>query len=97
MKMLKRENIQKVDFMKIDVEGADIQVLEGAKELLKQQKPKMIMDVDVNGDIDKKKFFNLLKKSGYKIYVASDNFRFDSEIINEDEFISKNPIVIYAE
>ena len=91
--VLKEENINKIDFMKIDVEGAEVEVLEGAQSLLKQQKPKLMIDIH---NIDKKKFFNLLKNHGYKIYQCSHNFRFDKELVNENEFLLENPSTIYA-
>lgn len=104
--VLKEENIKKIDFMKIDVEGAEVEVLEGAQRLLRHQKPKLMIDIHhhlnigVDGEkffsTDGEKFFNLLKSCGYKIYQCSDNFRFDKEIVSKDEFLLEKPSVIYA-
>jgi len=41
--VLKKLGVKKVDLIKIDVEGAEVEVLEGAKETLKQ-KPKIIFE-----------------------------------------------------
>ena len=44
--VIRREGIGKVDFIKIDVEGAELLVLKGADECLKQYKPYMQLEID---------------------------------------------------
>jgi len=40
-----RENLDKVDFIKLDVEGAELEVLKGAVETIKKYRPKMAISV----------------------------------------------------
>ncbi|MCL0050753.1 FkbM family methyltransferase [Dehalococcoidia bacterium] len=62
--VLKELGIESVDLIKIDVEGAEIKVLEGAKETLKQS-PRIIFEsLD---DEKMSKMWNILGSYGYKI------------------------------
>jgi FkbM family methyltransferase len=41
-----REAIDRVDFVKIDVEGAELQVLEGGREVIEAHRPTMLIEVE---------------------------------------------------
>jgi len=88
--ILAEQKISKVDLIKIDVEGAEIQVLEGANKLLAQQSPKLLIDIH---DIDRKKLFRILEKFGFKIFDYSTNKFVE---LDEKEFISKRVNEIFA-
>ena len=67
-------NLQKLDFMKIDVEGAQLDVLNGAKETLSRLSPILLIELGTHvGEtgFDKKKEINgpikLLKELGYEV------------------------------
>lgn len=62
---LKNNNIKKVDLVKIDVEGAEILVLKGAKETLKKNHPKIIFEAWNEDYLSKIKKF--LKPFNYRI------------------------------
>ena len=51
---------QKVDYVKIDVEGAELEVLEGARETLKKFRPVIVLETD-----DIEAVMNFLKAVGY--------------------------------
>jgi len=88
--ILAEEKIIKVDLIKIDVEGAEIQVLDGANKLLAKQSPKLLIDIH---DIDRKKLFRTLEKFGYIIF----DYHSDKLVkIDEKEFISKKIDEIFA-
>ena len=41
-----REAISRIDFVKIDVEGAELQVLEGGREVIKEYRPAMLIEIE---------------------------------------------------
>jgi len=62
--ILKDFNLKSVDFVKIDVEGAEIEVLEGMKDILKNHAPKVVVEVfDKNYD----KFSEIMNIYGYTV------------------------------
>ena len=65
--VLREANIKNVDLMKIDVEGADLLVLKGAKRTLETMNVRILMDVDVRGD-ERRELFDLLKSCGFSLY-----------------------------
>ncbi len=65
---LKEKGIEKIDFIRMDVEGYEMNILEGAMKLLTKFKPIMLDEVHkmIMGDDLTKKFFNELKACGYE-------------------------------
>lgn len=66
--VLRDEGISRVDIIKIDVEGADLLVLEGAERTLNKKNIKLIMDIDVRNSQKKNRLFTLLESHGFKIF-----------------------------
>ena len=58
--VIKREKISRVDFIKIDTEGYEAQILEGAHETIKKWKPVIAMSA-YHGKDDKKNLPRILK------------------------------------
>lgn len=80
----KEHNIEQIDFLKIDAEGFDLEVLKGSKALLEHKKIRCIfIEVGFNPDLDPRytSFFEVnefLKPYGYRlrsIYHQSTNER----------------------
>jgi Methyltransferase FkbM domain len=61
------ERLPLPDVLKIDVEGAELEVLEGASDLLKRKGPVIICEVSPERS---EKVTDLFKRFGYKIYDA---------------------------
>ena len=67
----------KVDFIKIDIEGAELQALEGAKNLINSWRPSMLIEVD-NANLSG--FDSWLRENRYRItqrhkrYASNENF-----------------------
>lgn len=73
----KTNNIEKVDFIKIDVEGYALEVIQGAKELLKRFKPKLAIAC-YHGRENHNEIFQELKKANdeYKFYYIKNGILF---------------------
>jgi FkbM family methyltransferase len=68
---------RKVDFIKMDVEGMEMQVLEGLSETIAQYRPTMFIEVDrVNAQAftDWTERFGYRAKASYKRYRSNENF-----------------------
>ncbi len=74
--VMKREGIKKVDVMKIDVQGADIHVLRGAKRTFKRSDElKLLMDMDVEEDEDRKTVLDILTSADMSTYAIGKELR----------------------
>jgi FkbM family methyltransferase len=70
--LVKEAQIKRVDFIKIDVEGFEMNVLVGAEETISTFRPKIFLEVN-NGFLSRyqsssSRVFNWLRSKGYKIY-----------------------------
>ena len=63
--MMDEGRLSRVDFIKIDVEGAELEVLEGAMEMLKRFRPRLVVELH-NPEMDRR-CPELLRKLGYRI------------------------------
>jgi FkbM family methyltransferase len=63
-------NLMRVDLIKIDVEGMELDVLEGAKEIIARDKPQMLIEVIKT---DQVKLQALLVNAGYKLFPMGIN------------------------
>ena len=83
----KLDNIKlnhKIDFVKIDVEGFELEVIKGAKEFLKKDKPMIwveLWDETGNGDPryqvgNKEKYNQMMTELGYKMILQLDDRNF---------------------
>ena len=70
--LLKDEPIENITLAKMDIEGAEILALQGATELLKNQRPRVwileLLDGNSELEDDTKKIVDLLNSYGYKLY-----------------------------
>lgn len=73
--IIKELNVRVVDFIKIDVEGAEFEVLKGLSNTLKEFKPKLIIEVS---EENKDEVFKFLESYGYiaKAIHGLDNYYF---------------------
>ncbi|MEM2233259.1 MAG: FkbM family methyltransferase [Nitrososphaerota archaeon] len=73
--IVRRQGLNRVDFVKIDVEGAELRVIEGCEELLAEFKPLLL--VEVKGE--KERLFKLMEERGYMVlgpYSYGENYFF---------------------
>ncbi len=80
---------QKIDFVKIDVEGGEYDVLQGAQGILAQSKPILLFEFGLGAsDFYKTKpedMFGLLKQYNYSIFTLKDYIR-KQGALSEDRF-----------
>ena len=71
------KNIKKIDFVKIDTEGHELEVLKGMKSLLKENRIKMIQfeygGCNLDARVFLKDIFDFFKDLDYKIYKIFPN------------------------
>jgi len=74
--LIAENNITKLDFVRMDVEGYEYHIFEGMKETLKKSKPLIYIEVhkSIMGVEKTKKWFELLKSFGYeaKYYIPRE-------------------------
>lgn len=56
----------KFDLIKMDVEGHEVEALDGAKKIIKKHKPALY--IEYNSDLGNEELLQLLEKSGYNCY-----------------------------
>jgi FkbM family methyltransferase len=88
--LVEREQLPRVDFIKIDVEGHEPQVLAGAKATLIRWKPLLFMETGQEGDDGRASIAELLLSCGYQIagYALTDGVI----EVTWDEYKSSNGI-----
>lgn len=76
----REREIQRVDFIKCDVEGAEFSVLEGARDLLERGKPTVLCEVDgeylTRFGSSPQQLHDLFRQMGYKAFRLMDRGRF---------------------
>ncbi len=69
---------RKVDFIKMDVEGLEISVLNGLDETIKKHSPTMLIEVD---DARRTQFDAWCMKAGYEIIAAHRRYRWNENFL----------------
>lgn len=69
-----RLGLEKIDLMKIDIEGSEVEALEGARSCLKHYHPRLVIEIHtVNGVSTRDRIIRLLHDMGYqKIQVKGE-------------------------
>lgn len=70
--VIKQERLNKIDLVKMDVDGHELEVVKGAQNLLQQEKPPIIMELAPYCYNPREKFdelIALLSNIGYKFYT----------------------------
>lgn len=71
----------KINFIKIDVQGYELFLLKGAKNIISRDKPDLFIEIEdhqlIRFGIHKKQIIDLLKDHGYKIFNICNEYPFD--------------------
>jgi len=81
--------LQKIDFIKLDVDGFELKVLKGANNILRRFKPKMLIELcphvlkEHNSSLEE--YFEILKKYNYQIFeeVSGKQLELNSKVIEK--------------
>jgi len=79
-------NIQNIGLIKIDVEGFEIDVLNGSINTLKNQKPNLIIENEIIHNSRPYEIFELMEDIGYKIFYV-DNSKNLTRIKDDFNFV----------
>jgi FkbM family methyltransferase len=69
--LIEKKNIKSIDILKIDVDGSELDVLEGLKKSLKNNRIKILLteinEINKKYNLKEKKVINFLKKNNFKL------------------------------
>jgi len=68
-RIAKEKNIEKIDLVKIDVEGAELDVLKGSYSILKNDKPIVLVEVHYGYYWKPETLYGLLQNLGYSLII----------------------------
>ena len=68
-RIAKEKDIEKIDLLKIDVEGAELDVLKGSYSILKNDKPILLVEVHHGYDWKPETLYGLLRDLGYSLIM----------------------------
>lgn len=93
-----KENKFAPDFIKVDTDGFDLEVIKGASQVLKQYKPFLLFEMDPFGDVDyvekTTKLFSTLVTSVYSTVIVYDNIGNLVLVLKQDQFVNIIPQLI---
>jgi FkbM family methyltransferase len=64
-------NVAGISFIKIDVEGFEKEVLDGAMQTIKSQLPMLLIETELRHKADVDSIFNMLEELGYLAHIVS--------------------------
>lgn len=65
----RKKFLDKIDFIKIDTEGYEYEIIQGMQKFLKKNNPIFLIEIEKKHNKEFEKFFLLMKNLGYKICV----------------------------
>ncbi len=92
--LMNDQNLDNIDFLKIDIEGGELNMLKGAEKLIEKYKPKILLEiVDIHCDRFEylpEDVYNFLFNKGYDgLYIGNEHSKKLNDI-NIDEFEKPN-------
>ena len=72
----KKKILDKIDFIKIDTEGYEYEIILGMKKFLKKNDPIFLIEIEKKHNKEFEKFFLLMKNLGYKVCIFDNKEKF---------------------
>lgn len=66
-RIVKEKNVEKIDLIKVDVQGAELDVLKGSHNVLKKDKPRLLVEVHPSWNLNPETLYELLRNYGYSL------------------------------
>jgi len=66
-RIAKEKNVGKIDLIKIDVQGAELDVLKGSHNILKKDKPRLLVEVHPSLNLNQEALYEFLRNYGYSL------------------------------
>jgi FkbM family methyltransferase len=87
-KLLELESVDRLDFIKIDTDGYELEVLRGGQKLLAEHKPCIVFElsIDIQSSVghNYKEFEELLYPLGYEFYNTANGRKLSEGILREE-------------
>ncbi len=100
-KFVKQEEINKIDVIKMDIEGSEFKALKGARESIEKYRPALIVGVNKNSlnasGSSVEDIMSMLKALRYKVYYLNENPFFALKEANDLSLVGSNWIVCIHE
>jgi FkbM family methyltransferase len=88
-----KNKITSIDLIKLDVDGNELEVLGGSKNVLEKIKPTIIMELapeQYNDKNDFMKAMSILVSAGYRFYSLDEKFQYPSEPLDIISYVPTN-------
>lgn len=70
---MRQEDVKQIDLIKVDVEGHELKVLQGASQLIKIHKPVIMVEIEFrHSKLDAQKTIDHITESGYKGFFINE-------------------------
>lgn len=82
-RIAKQKNIGKIDLIKIDVEGVELAVLKGSHDVLRKDKPRLLVEIHPTLNSNPETLYELLRNYGYSLKMQKRSEFFPNDMFGK--------------